>query len=215
MFNFYLNGHVKFLSVLIASSLLFNCSRILTPDQTSEVTEVRAGQYVLDPNHASLIWKLNHLGFSTFLGSFNDFEASLDFDPEDIENASLEVVIDTSSLDVDIPEFEEELRGDNWFDVEVHPQAVYRTTSFLEAVDEDTFIFAGDLTLLGNTAPVNLEVNFHGGGRNFLTRSYTVGFSGSARFNRSDFGLDRFTSFGVGDEIDLEIHVEFMDAGSS
>ena len=215
MFNFYFSGYVKLFAVLIASSLLFNCCRILTPDQTSEVAEVRAGQYELDPNHASLIWKLNHLGFSTFLGSFNDFEASLDFDPEDIENASLEVVIDTSSLDVDIPEFEEELRGDNWFDVEVHPQAVYRTTSFLEAVDEDTFIFAGDLTLLGNTAPVNLEVNFHGGGRNFLTRSYTVGFSGSARFNRSDFGLDRFTSFGVGDEIDLEIHVEFMDTGSS
>ena len=215
MFNFYFSGYVKLFAVLIASGLLFNCSRILTPDQTSEVTEVRAGQYVLDPNHASLIWKLYHLGFSTFLGSFNDFEASLDFDPEDIENASLEVVIDTSSLDVDIPEFEEELRGDNWFDVEVHPQAVYRTTSFLEAIDEDTFIFAGDLTLLGNTAPVNLEVNFHGGGRNFLTRSYTVGFSGSARFNRSDFGLDRFTSFGVGDEIDLEIHVEFMDTGSS
>ena len=215
MFNFYLSGYAKLFAALIASSLLFNCSRILTPDQTSEVAEVRAGQYELDPNHASLIWKLNHLGFSTFLGSFNDFEASLDFDPEDIENASLEVVIDTSSLDVDIPEFEEELRGDNWFDVEVHPQAVYRTTSFLEAVDEDTFIFAGDLTLLGNTAPVNLEVNFHGGGRNFLTRSYTVGFSGSARFNRSDFGLDRFTSFGVGDEIDLEIHVEFMDTGSS
>jgi len=215
MLNFYFSSLIKLFLALMTSSLLFNCSRILTPDQTTEVTEVRAGQYVLDPNHASLIWKLNHLGFSTFLGSFNDFEASLDFDPEDIENASLEVVIDTSSLDVDIPEFEEELRGDNWFDVGVHPQAVYRTTGFLEAIDEDTFIFAGDLTLLGNTAPVNLEVSFHGGGRNFLTRSYTVGFSGSARFNRSDFGLDRFTSFGVGDEIDLEIHVEFMDTGSS
>lgn len=199
----------------ILSGLLVNCSRILTPDQTTEVTEVRAGQYVLDPNHASLIWKLNHLGFSTFIGTFNDFEASLDFDPEDIENASLEVVISTSSLDVDIPEFEEELRGDNWFDVGVYPQAVYRTTRFLESIDEDTFLFEGDLTLLGTTAPVNLEVNFHGGGRNFLTRSYTVGFSGNAKFNRSDFGLDRFTSFGVGDEIDLEIHVEFMDAGSS
>ena len=215
MFNFGFNGYMRLLSLAILTSILFNCSRILTPDQTTEVTEVRAGQYVLDPNHASLIWKLNHLGFSTFIGTFNDFEASLDFDPEDIENAGLEVVINTSSLDVDIPEFEEELRGDNWFDVSVYPQAVYRTTSFLEAIDEDTFIFAGDLTLLGTTAPVNLEVNFHGGGRNFLTRSYTVGFSGSAKFNRSDFGLDRFTSFGVGDEIDLEIHVEFMDAGSS
>ena len=215
MFNYVFSRYGKLVAIMLAPSLLFSCSRILTPDQTSEVTEVRAGQYVLDPNHASLIWKLNHLGFSTFIGTFNEFEASLDFDPEDIENASLEVVINTSSLDVDIPEFEEELRGDNWFDVAVFPQAVYRTTRFVESVDEDTFLFEGDLTLLGTTAPVNLEVNFHGGGRNFLTRSYTVGFSGSAKFNRSDFGLDRFTSFGVGDEIDLEIHVEFMDAGSS
>ena len=215
MFNYVFSRYGKLVAIMLATSLLFSCSRILTPDQTSEVTEVRAGQYVLDPNHASLIWKLNHLGFSTFIGTFNEFEASLDFDPEDIENASLEVVINTSSLDVDIPEFEEELRGDNWFDVAVFPQAVYRTTRFVESVDEDTFLFEGDLTLLGTTAPVSLEVNFHGGGRNFLTRSYTVGFSGSAKFNRSDFGLDRFTSFGVGDEIDLEIHVEFMDAGSS
>ena len=215
MFNYVFSRYGKLVAIMLAPSLLFSCSRILTPDQTSEVTEVRAGQYVLDPNHASLIWKLNHLGFSTFIGTFNEFEASLDFDPEDIENASLEVVINTSTLDVDIPEFEEELRGDNWFDVAVFPQAVYRTTRFVESVDEDTFLFEGDLTLLGTTAPVSLEVNFHGGGRNFLTRSYTVGFSGSAKFNRSDFGLDRFTSFGVGDEIDLEIHVEFMDAGSS
>jgi polyisoprenoid-binding protein YceI len=215
MFNYVFSKYSKLIAIIFASGLLFSCSRILTPDQTSEVTEVRAGQYILDPNHASLIWKLNHLGFSTFIGTFNEFEASLDFDPEDIENASLEVVINTSSLDVDIPEFEEELRGDNWFDVAVFPQAVFRTTRFVESVDEDTFLFEGDLTLLGTTAPVSLEVNFHGGGRNFLTRSYTVGFSGSAKFNRSDFGLDRFTSFGVGDEIDLEIHVEFMDAGSS
>jgi len=215
MFNYVFSRYGKLVAIMLAPSLLFSCSRILTPDQTSEVTEVRAGQYVLDPNHASLIWKLNHLGFSTFIGTFNEFEASLDFDPEDIENASLEVVINTSSLDVDIPEFEDELRGDNWFDVAVFPQAVYRTTRFVESIDEDTFLFEGDLTLLGTTAPVSLEVNFHGGGRNFLTRSYTVGFSGSAKFNRSDFGLDRFTSFGVGDEIDLEIHVEFMDAGSS
>ena len=215
MFNYVFSRYGKLVAIMLAPSLLFSCSRILTPDQTSEVTEVRAGQYVLDPNHASLIWKLNHLGFSTFIGTFNEFEASLDFDPEDIENASLEVVINTSSLDVDIPEFEDELRGDNWFDVAVFPQAVYRTTRFVESIDEDTFLFEGDLTLLGTTAPVSLEVNFHGGGRNFLTRSYTVGFSGSAKFNRSDFGLDRFTSFGVGDEIDLEIHVEFMDAVSS
>jgi polyisoprenoid-binding protein YceI len=73
-------------------------------------------------------------------------------------------------------------------------------------------LFEGDLTLKGVTAPVQLEINFNGGGRNFLTRSYTMGFSAGGKFMRSDFGLDRFTSFGVGDEIELEIHVEFQEA---
>ena len=62
---------------------------------------------------------------------------------------------------------------------------------------------------------MTLNVEFHGGGRNFLTRKYTLGFSGNATFQRSVFGLDRFTSFGVGDDIELEIHVEFQDTGST
>jgi polyisoprenoid-binding protein YceI len=185
---------------------------LLTPDFNTDITELKGGAYTLDPDHATLLWKINHLGFSTFIGRFNDFDASLDFDPENIEAADLEVIINMAGVDINNPEFAEELRGSDWFDVENFPQAVFRTTSFVETVDEDTFIFQGDLTLLGNTAPVNLEVNFHGGGRNFLTRSYTLGFSASADFQRSAYGLDRFTSFGVGDDIELEIHVEFMAA---
>jgi polyisoprenoid-binding protein YceI len=56
-----------------------------------------------------------------------------------------------------------------------------------------------------------LTVNFNGGGRNFLTRRYTLGFSATAEFQRSDFGLDNMVAFGVGDDIQLEVHVEFQD----
>ena len=196
--------------LLVCSAFLVSCDRLLTPDFNTDVTELRGGAYTLDPDHATLLWKINHLGFSTFIGRFNDFDASLDFDPENIESSQVEVVINTAGLDINNEEFAEELRGDAWFNVEQFPQAVFRSTSFVEAIDEDTFIFSGDLTLLGVTAPVDLEINFHGGGRNFLTRSYTLGFSASTSFLRSDYGLDRFTSFGVGDEIELEIHVEFM-----
>jgi polyisoprenoid-binding protein YceI len=185
---------------------------LLTPDFNTDVTELRSGAYVLDPEHATLLWKINHLGFSTFIGRFNDFDASLDFDPENIENSSLEVVINVAGLDINNEAFSEELLGSNWFDAETFPQVVYRSTSLVETVDEDTFLFEGDLTLKGVTAPVQLEINFNGGGRNFLTRSYTMGFSAGGKFMRSDFGLDRFTSFGVGDEIELEIHVEFQEA---
>ena len=200
----------RFSLILICSVLLVSCDRLLTPDFNTDITELRAGQYTVDPDHASVLWKINHLGFSTFVGRFNDIEASLDFDPENFENSSIEVIINTAGLDINNPEFAEELRGSNWFDVENFPQAVYRTTSFVES-NGNTFVFDGELTLLGVTAPVTLNVVFNGGGRNFLTRKYTLGFSGSAQFQRSDFGLSRFTSFGVGDDIELEIHIEFQD----
>ena len=205
----------RFLLLLACSLFLVSCERLVTPDQTSEITELRAGAYRLDTDHAALLFKLNHLGFSTFIGRFTDFEATLDFDPENFEDAGLEVIINMASINVNLPEFEEELRGDDWLDVENFPQAVYRTTSFVESSGENSFVFAGDLTFHGVTAPVNLNVSFHGGGRNFLTRSYTLGFSASASFLRSEFGVGRFASFGVGDEIELEIHVEFMEVDSS
>ena len=132
--------HYRLSLVLVCSVLLVSCDRLLTPDFNTEITELRAGQYTIDSDHASVLWKINHLGFSTFIGRFNDIEASLDFDPENIENSSVEVIINTAGLDINNPEFAEELRGSNWFDVENFPQAVYRTTSFLES-NENTFVF--------------------------------------------------------------------------
>jgi polyisoprenoid-binding protein YceI len=212
MFSRIFSKYVRFSLVIVSAGLLVSCDRILTPDFETDITEVKAGQYVIDPDHATLLWKINHLGFSTFIGRFNDIDASLDFDAENVGNSSLEVVISTASLDINNDEFSEELRGSSWFDVEAFPQAVYRTTSLLESGDDNTFVFAGELTLLGVTTPVNINVNFHGGGRNFLTRKNTIGFSATASFIRSDFGLSRFTSFGVGDEIELEIHIEFQES---
>lgn len=212
MLSTFFTKNARLSAALACSVLLVGCDQVVTPGFETSVQELRGGQYVLDKSHASLLWKINHLGFSTYIGRFNNFDATLDFDPENVENSSLEVIVDTTSVDVNNPEFSEQLRGSDWFDVENFPQAVFRTTSFVESVDEDTFVYQGDLTLLGNTAPVNLTVNFHGGGRNFLTRRYTLGFSAVAEFKRSDFGLDNMVAFGVGDDIALEIHVEFQDA---
>lgn len=198
--------------VLLSSFVLAGCDRLITPDFNTEVASLRGGAYTLDKEHASLVWKIDHLGFSRYIGRFNEFDASLDFDPENVANSQLEVIIDTASLDVNNPSFEDDLRGSDWFDVENFPQAIYRTTSLVETISEDTFVFEGDLTLLGTTAPVQMTVTFNGGARNFLTRKYTLGFSATAEFNRSDFGLDNMVAFGVGDDIQLEVHVEFQAA---
>ena len=133
--------------LLAGSALLVSCDRLVSPDFNTEVAELRGGAYTLDKDHASLVWKISHLGFSTYVGRFNDFDATLDFDPENVENSSLEVIVDTTSIDVNNPTFAEDLQGDDWFDVANFPQAIFRTTRFVEAVDEDTFVFEGDLTL--------------------------------------------------------------------
>ena len=151
----------RFLLFSACSLFLVSCERLVTPDQTSEITELRTGAYRLDTDHAALLFKLNYLGFSTFIGRFTDFEATLDFDPENFEDAGLKVIINMASINVNLPEFEEELRGDDWLDVENFPQAVYRTTSFVESSGENSFVFASDLTFHGVTAPVNLYAN-HG-----------------------------------------------------
>jgi polyisoprenoid-binding protein YceI len=212
MFSKVFSGYRRLLLLLACSVLLVSCDRLFTPGFETSVQELRGGQYTLDKDHASLVWKVNHLGFSHYVGRFNEFDASLDFDPENIENASVEVIVDTASLDVNNPSFADDLRGSSWFDVENHPQAVFRTTSFVESLGEDTFVYRGDLTLLGTTAPVDLVVTFNGGGNNFLTRRYTLGFTASTEFQRSDFGLDNLVRFGIGDTIELEIHVEFQAA---
>lgn len=199
--------------LLVCSALLVSCDRLLTPDFNTEISELRSGAYTLDRDHAALLFKINHLGFSTFIGRFKEFDASLDFDPENIENSSLEVIVNMTSLDVNLAEFGAELMGPNWFDAGQFPQAIFRTTSYL-GENNGSYQFQGDLTLHGVTAPVTLNVEFHGGGRNFLTRKYTLGFSASATIQRTAFGVDRFVNFGVGDEVELEIHVEFQDVNS-
>lgn len=211
MFSNFIAKYRRFSLLLACCALLVSCDRILTPGFETSVQDLRGGAYTLDKAHASILWKVNHLGFSSYIGRFNDFDASLDFDPENIEASSLEVIINTTSLDINNEAFAEELRGEDWFNVAQFPQAIFRTTSFVEAVDEDTFVFQGDLTLLDTTAPVTLTVNFNGGGRNFLTRSYTLGFSATTTVQRSLFGLDNLVAFGVGDNIELEVHVEFME----
>ncbi|MXX07487.1 MAG: YceI family protein [Gammaproteobacteria bacterium] len=204
----------RFALLFAAPLLLAGCdSSVLTPDVETEIAEIRSGQYSLDRDHATLIWKVDHLGFSTYIGRFNDFDASLDFNPENIGNSSLEVIVNTASLDVNLPEFEDELRAD-WFNVEQFPQAVYRTTSLAETIDENTFVFNGELTFMGVTAPVALEVDFHRGARDISRRlQYVIGFSASASVQRSAFGLDNLVNIGIGDDVELEIHVEFINTG--
>jgi len=201
------------LTSTVAGCLLAAGCGYLVPagQQTVERSELAGGAFALDPEHATIHWKVDHLGFSQFVGRFDRFDASLDFDPEAPEAARLEVVIDTASVSTHVPGFADELRGRSWLDTERHPEARFVSRE-ITVTGPDSGTVSGDLTLLGTTAPVTLDVTFNGGANNLVTGRYTLGFAASAVIDRTAFGLTTLAP-AIGREVTLEIHAEFIDTG--
>lgn len=188
--------------------MCIGCGQLLQPNIQQSLVKIKAGDYALDPQHTALLFKVNHMGFSTFVGRFKQVDASLNYNAEDITLSTLQAVVEMASVDVNNEKFERALRGKFWFNTEAYPQAVFSTRSATR-VSEQQIMFHGVLTFLGQEGEVDLLVTINGAANNMLTGKYTMGFSGEARFHRSDFGVDKYIP-AVGDEITLEVHAEFQ-----
>ena len=156
----------------------------------------------------ALLFKINHMGFSSYVGRFNEFDVSLNFDPNNIESSSIEAVIDMRSIDVNNPAFATTLLGGPWLNTENFPQAVFRSLS-VEKIENEQLLVQGELTFLDATQAVTMMAKLNGAANNTLTRKYTLGFAANLRFKHSEFGLKKFISM-VSDEVDIEIHSEFQ-----
>ncbi|WP_395376295.1 YceI family protein [Marinicella sp. W31] len=194
------------LSLLII--LTSGCTALIKPRVKTEVRSLKAGEYALDSTHASLTFKVKHLDLSWYVGRFNTFDASLQFNPQALEDTKLEAIVEMASIDSNDSKLEETLRGGSWFDVEQYPQAYFSTQS-VDVLDDDSFIFTGLLDWRGQTHPVQLKAVFLGGANNMLTGKYTVGFTASGELDRTLFGVDQYTGL-VGETIYLSVEAEFQ-----
>lgn len=198
----------KLFLIICSAMLLIGCGTLIKPTVKTGLIQLEKGTYQLDQTHVAVLFKINHMGLSTFVGRFNKVDASLEFDPQNIAAAKLSAVIDIASVDVNNADLEETLRGDSWFAAEKFPQAFFKTSS-VNVIDENTAEFNGDLQLHGVTAPVSLKIHFNGGGNNILTGFYTLGFSATSSFKRSTFGIDYLIP-AIADQVDIEVFAEFQ-----
>jgi polyisoprenoid-binding protein YceI len=203
-----LRYHYKKILLILFALVLHSCGYLVHPSVKTGIVNLKPGTYQIDPQHTTVLFKINHMGMSTFVGRFNSTEASLEFDPAHMENARLSAVINIASIDVNNTELRQTLLGSSWFAAEQYPQAIFKTTS-VQVTDQSRARFTGDLTLHGVTAPIVLDVIFNGGGENMLTGRYTIGFTATTRFNRSQFGMDYLVP-AVGDEVNVEVFAEFQ-----
>ncbi len=184
------------------------CVSLITPTVQPEFLKLKSGEYSLDKSHGSLLFKIQHLGLSTYVGRFNSFDATLEFDPDNIAGAKLDAIIDIDSLDINNPSLKTDLMDSTWFHQAKYPQAKFSTLS-VKPINENSFEFIGNLDWRGVVKPISLQVTFHGGANNILTGKYTLGFSASGAFKRSDFGMDAYIPL-VGDEVKVEAEAEFL-----
>ena len=102
------NVQQRFYQALLVAFVLFftsACASWLQPTLKQTLVEIKSGEYTLDQDHAALLFKINHMGFSSYVGRFNNFEVNLDFDPSKVENSKVEALIDMRSIDVNNPAF--------------------------------------------------------------------------------------------------------------
>lgn len=196
------------ISVIFLLLGLAACGHLIQPTVETQLVELRGGSYELDPKHTSVIFKVNHMGFSNYVGRFNEFDARLNFQPDEPSETWLEAVVKTQSIDVNDDSFEKTLTGSQWFDSDRFPEAHFETTG-VQFLTGNAVRFNGLLTLRGVTAPVALDVEFNGGAFDALRGRYVLGFTGATTIQRSSFGMGAYIP-AVGDAVTIEVNAEFL-----
>lgn len=164
-----------------------------------------AADYVIDPTHTYAGFAIDHLGFSTQRGRFNRSSGSVRFD-EQARSGSIDISIETASLDTGFELRDEVLRGETWFNARDFPAILFRSQNFV--FDEQRPVAVeGTLTLLGTSRPLRLEISRFKCGYNLAARQRGCGADAQGVLRRSDFGMQNGLPF-IGDEVRLNIQVE-------
>ena len=170
------------------------------------LSDMPAGRYQLDAQHGYVTFSYTHLGFSRPVIAFRDVEVTLDFDPSQPDASELTVEIDPASIDSGVDDFDGHLRGEDFFDVENHPEIHFVATG-IEMSGDDTATVKGDLTIKGITRPVTLDAIINKAGTHPLNNKPTIGISATGTILRSEWALGKYTP-AVTDEISLNLQVE-------
>lgn len=166
----------------------------------------------VDTVHSEVGFTVKHMMISKAKGRFNDFDAVLKADPEDLTDAKVEINIDVASIDTKNKDRDDHLRSDDFFDVENYPKATFVATDIKKKSDNN-YDVTGDLTMVGTTKPVTFDVVFEGQSKDPMSGNIAAGFSGETTINRKDFGLTWNAALETGgvlvaDEVKITFEIE-------
>ena len=166
---------------------------------------LQAADFTIDPGHTYASFAVNHLGFSTMRGKFNEQKGTMKYDPAG-KSAEVSIEIDAASIDTGHDKRDEHLRGPDFLNTVEFPTITFKSTGATWNGDKLATV-TGNLTILGVSKPVTLTIDAINCGEHPFNKKYTCGFDASGSIKRSDFGVN-YGIPNIGEVLDLQIEVE-------
>src|SRR5699024_920870 len=172
-------------------------------------------KWILDGAHTNVNFSVKHMMVSKVKGSFEKIEGTVEGDPENLAGGKVNVKIDTSTINTNNEDRDNHLRSADFFDVENHPAIEFESTD-IKAKGDDTYEVVGNISMNGVTKEHTFEFEYNGTCKNPWGVT-VVGFEGSTKLSRKEFGLTwnqalETGGFLVGDEIKITIEGQLNPA---
>ena len=179
-------------------------------------TPAWATTYTVDKDHTSVAFKVRHL-FSQVMGTFDQFEGTIQYDPGRPETWQVNAVAQAASVNTKNDGRDKHLRTADFFDAEKYPALSFKSTQVTEVSGERAKLH-GVLSIRGVEKPVVFDLQIHGVGKD-PWGNVRAGFTATTRINRQDFGIswNKTLDTGgvlVGDEVDIILEVEGVEQAS-
>lgn len=144
-------------------------------------------KFNLDKDHTTVGFNVSYLVLARVSGRFDDFKGSFIIDRENPENSRADIIIQTASVNTGFKARDADIRGPGLFNADRYPTMVFHSDT-IQMGPDNTGQMTGDLTLLGITKPVTLDLVKEPGEDKNLTNGYKV----TGKIKRSDFGMNAF-----------------------
>lgn len=156
----------------------------------ASILPAQASEYKIDTtgSHASINWKIQHLGYSWLTGRFNDFSGNFSYDDKNIEETKINVKINVSSIDSNHAERDKHLRSSDFLNVSDYKTASFSSTSVTK-IDDNNFKVNGMFELLGVKKEITINATKIGEGKD-PWGGYRVGFEGTTILKLKDFNIN-------------------------
>ncbi|MBB6054340.1 YceI family protein [Tolumonas osonensis] len=161
--------------------------------------------YVIDSTHTFPRFSYSHFGLSKQLSRFDKTSGTIVLDKE-AKTGSVDIVIDTKSVDTGFEVFNGHIQGADFLDTATYPTATFKSTKVVFKGDAPTEV-QGDLTIKGVTKPVTLTVTSFVAMPHPMLQKDAIGANATTVIKRTDFNAGKYAP-NVGDDVTIDIAVE-------